>query len=412
VKFYADTTGYVTLDGTMGFDAGPLYFNAELIGAVLLPNFYVEGSGSGGIRHVLSGTVKALISNRGLAGCGSVDIGPFTVSGGAGVHFNPRLLLGPLGILSNLSLFLGCDLSDWVTVVAPRDARAAAPGTRVFTVARGQRALIVRVQGLGKAPRALLRGPDGTTIDLSNADEQRTNRGLGVRADAENRSFFLVARPHAGLWKVIPAPGSVPIVALQRATILPRPQVTAHVTGTGAKRRLSWSVAPVAGQVVRFVEQGNHGGQLLATVRRGGRGSVTFVPAPARGARRTIVADVEENGVPRTVIAVARFSAPSPRVGRPGGVHLRRAGRAAVLSWGPAFYASRYEVIATFTTGSRVLLSPRPGARKLVIRGLSRRAGVTVQVIGIAKGGMRGPPGTARLAVPRSRHQPKRRRKH
>jgi hypothetical protein len=408
VNFYANTDGYVTLGASMGFDAGPLYFNASLNGAILLPNFQVEGSGSGGIRHLLSATIKAIISNRGLAGCGSIDVGvdPFsvTLAGGAGVHFNPSLLLGPAAILANLHLFVGCDLSDWETVVAPREADAAAAGTRVFSVRRHTRALLLRVEGLGAAPRLSLRGPDGTTVDLTSSDSQRTNRGLGLRADSEDASFFIVARPAAGVWTVTPAPDSVPILALQEAQILPRPHVTARVVKARNKLVLRWNVARIPGQVVRFVEQSNHGGQMLATVRGGGRGARTFIPAQARGTSRTIVAEVEENGLPRADLVVARFSASSPRVSRVTHLRIRRRGGAAMISWGPAFYASRYDVVATFTTGTREVLSTSGGRRSVFIAGLTRSAGLTVEVIGVRQNGMRGPAAVARLAAPRPPH--------
>lgn len=406
VNFFANTDGYVSLGASLGFDAGPLYFNASLNGAILLPNFQLEGSGSGGIRHLLSGTIKAIISNRGFAACGSIEVGvdPFsvTLSGGASVRYNPSLLLGPAAILANLHLFTGCDLSPFETVVAPSEAdAAAAPGSRVFTVWRHDRALVLKVVGLGAAPLVVLRGPDGTTIDLTSGDSARTSRGLGLRTDAEDASFFVVAHPVHGVWTVSPGPGSVPIVSLQRAQLLDRPRITARVTGVGARRVLHWTVQRLPGQLVRFVEQDNRGGQLLAVVTGGGHGARSFVTAQARGVGRTVVAEVEQDGLPRLNLVVARFSAPSPRVGQVANLRLRRHGGSALITWSPAFYASRYDVIVSFTTGVKELLSTSASHRSLGVGGLTRSAGVSVEVIGINRNGLRGPAATARLAAPR-----------
>jgi hypothetical protein len=364
----------------------------------------VEGSGEGGIHDLLSGTVKAVISNRGLAGCGSVTVGvdPFsvTVSGGAGIRWNPSLILGPAAIFANLHLFLGCDLSSYETVVAPHDARAAAAGTRVFTVKPGEKLLALAVQGLGAAPKVALAGPHGVSVDLSGtAADVKTSRGLGIRSDAESKSFFLVAHPPAGTWEVIPAADSAPVAAIQRAELLPQPHIRARVIGRGLERTLRYSVTPIKGQVVRFVEQGVRGGQQLATVRTGGSGMRRFVPAFAHGTRRRIVAEVEQNGLPRTTITVATFSAPSPHVGRVAHLRVRRRGGSAVISWGRAFYATRYDVVASYTTGARVLVTPRRGRRSLKLK-LARSAGMTVRVVGVSGSGLHGHAAVAQLAAP------------
>jgi hypothetical protein len=378
-----------------------------------VPHFQVEGEGDGGIRHLLSATIKAIISDSGLAGCGRIKVGAdplsFTLAGGAGIHWNPSLLLGPAAILANLHLFTGCDLSDYETVVAPRDAAAAA-GTRVFTVGRGLQLLTLRVQGLGAAPKVALQGPGGVTIDLTGADNAHTPRGLGLRVDSEDRSFFLVAHPPAGVWRIVPAADSVRVVAVQRAGVLPQPKVSGRVTGTGAKRTLHYRIARIPGQLVRFVEAGDRGGQTLRAVRIGGSGAVSFVPAPARGSRRTILAIVEQNGMPRARLTVASFSAGSPHVGPVPGLRVRRAGRTAIVTWRGAFYATGYDIVATFTTGTRELLSTGGAARRIVVRGLAPSAGLTVAVMGIHRGGLRGRPSSARLAPPKPKPKPKRRR--
>jgi hypothetical protein len=347
-----------------------------------------------------------LISNRGFAGCGSVDLGFLgDISGGAGVRYNPTLLIGPQAILANLKLFTGCDLSAWRTVVAAPARAAATPGSRALTVARGDRALVVAVDGDTAAPRVTLRGPDGTVVDLAgDADEAHIRNGLGTRSEDEKRTFFLVGKPAAGRWTIEPAEGSARVVRVQRSGVLPKPKLSVRVRGTGARRVVSWNVARRAGQVVRLVEQANGGGQPLATIKGGGRGSKRFVVVPAGGTKRTIVAHVEQDGLPRDNVTVATFSAPSPRVGRAAHVKVRRKGKSAVITWTPAFYAARYDVIVTRTSGGRAVLSPL-GKKRQVAVGALGRDGLAVKVVGISASGQRGPATKAKLAA---KHKPKR----
>jgi hypothetical protein len=408
VDFFARQDGFVTLGASMGFDAGPLYFNAGVKGSLFLPNWQVEGSGDGGIRKVLSGSVHVIISNRGFAGCGSVDLGFLgDISGGAGVRYNPTLLLGPAAILSNLRLFVGCDLSDWKTVVAA-PASAQAEGSKVVRVVRGEKALAVAVDGDTAAPKVVLRGPDGTVIDVSGeAESAKVKNGLGARSDEERRTFFLVGKPATGRWTIEPATGSARIIKVLRSQVLPKPKVAVKVRGRGAKRVLSWNVARRAGQIVRFVEQADQGGQVIATVKGGGRGSKKFIVAEARGPKRQIVAQVEQGGLPRDNIVAATFSASSPKVGR-AKVKVRRKGKGAVVAWSPAFYATHYDVIVERSTGARSVLSPIGKKRQLAIAGLGK-AGVVVKVVGISKNDVRGPAVTARLAAQKPKAKRRRR---
>jgi hypothetical protein len=409
VHFYADSDGYVTFGGSMGFDGGPLYFNASLDGAIRLPNWQVVGSGEGGIRHVLAGSVHVVISNRGLAGCGSIYVGVdpfgFTLSGGAAVRWNPSLLLGPASIIANLHLFTGCDLSDYQTVVSPAARDGAGPPMRTFTLPSGQRALVLAVQGLGKAPLVTLRGPKGTVVDLTGAAVfTRARTAIGLRQDSEDTAFFIVAHPPAGQWVVQPASSSVPIVKLQQAQVLPGPRITARVSGTGSRRTLTYSVAPITGQTVRFVEQDGTAGQTVATVSGGGRGQVHFTVAPARGTRRRIMAEVQQGGLPRTNLIVATFSAPSPRVGTVRGLQVRRRGTRLLITWKPAALATRYDVVVSLSTGARALFSTTGRTDRVVVPSVAKSTSARISVLGVSALGLRGPVATIPLAAVRKHH--------
>ena len=404
VDFLARGDGYVSLGGSLGFDAGPLFFHAGLKGEVLLPNWQVVGSGEGGVRDVpivgdISAHIKAILSNSGIAGCGGVHV-PIVgnVEAGAGAHWNPALLTGPVGIASQLHLFTGCDLSGYETVHATRQAG----GAQTIQVPAGERGVVFDIEGQGAAPRVRLTSPTGAVTDLSGDQTTlQTDSILAVRAEAEDRTYVLVGKPAAGTWTVTTAPGSVPVVRIQRASLLPRPLITAKVGGAGAQRILRYRVARVPGQVVTLVERGSNGGQALRTIKGGGHGTLHFVTARASSPQRQIVAQVQQDGLPRDNLVVARFSAPSPKVGRPR-VRLHRHGRGAVVTWSRAFYAKRYDVTFDRADGSRGLLSPR-GRRAVIPR--VGRAALRVAVVGIGPNGERGRAGTASLRAVRKKHR-------
>ena len=74
IHLTVEQSGLISLVGKGGFDAGPVYFHVELGAQFDHGLFQVYGHGDGGIRKVLQGAVDAVISNRGVAACGSVDV--------------------------------------------------------------------------------------------------------------------------------------------------------------------------------------------------------------------------------------------------------------------------------------------------------------------------------------------------
>jgi hypothetical protein len=398
--------GLVHIVASMGFKGGPAFFNASLTGDVDLPNWQIELNANGGV-HLpsplpdLSGSLDGVISNRGMAVCGSV-VG-FT--GGAGIKWTPELLAGPLAIISNIRLFTGCGMNDFRSF--PKAAvHRAQNGARSITVEPKQNVLLFSAEGLGAAPRAILRGPDGTVIDLSgDAAGVKTDRTLGMRVQEEDRDIFLVKAPAAGQWTVTPAPGSPDIVELKRSGIAPEPKISAKVARVGSSYELRWSVAKTKGQVVRLVEQAPGGNQTIVTVKEGGKGVTRFIPSESTGPARTIVAEVEQDGSPRENIDVVKFSAASPRVGKPGKIRVRRRGKGALVTWSPAFLANGYEVTVTTSSGARTLHVVKKGKRQLALKRLATSEGLTARIVGISRSGRSGPGGTGKLAKPKAKRK-------
>lgn len=389
MNFYADSTGYVELGaGTRrDIELGPIYLNASFGGKMKMPHFEVTASGGGGIRHLLDADVKAIISNRGVAGCGSMEVDllleTIRISGGAGVSFRNGPPLSLPQLVAALDLFTGCDLSSW----SPFGTRlqAGAGGERTFTLTEASKVVGLQLLGQGGVPRVLLRAPDGKVFDLSNPPENLTSAG-GVAMLAEPARARLTAFIPGikGQWTITPAAGSPPIGDVRSSEILPRPKITAKVSGRGARRELRYDVARIAGQEVRFVERGARGERTIATVRGGGKGRKRFLTSEGPAQRREIVAVVTQDGVPRDSLTVARFRAPGANVGRAS--RLRVSGRN--VRWKAAPFARRYEVVVETTRGSRTLLATKGSAARVKAPRLRRGERIRrVTVRGVSESG-------------------------
>ena len=141
-----------------------------------------------------------------------------------------------------------------------------------------------------------------------------------------------------------PAPGSPAVSKVTEAEDPPDARVSATVRGAGKRRTLAYDVAARPDQRVTFVETSPEGNRPLGTVR-GGKGTLTFAPAPG-GGRRQIEAQFELDGVRAETRTVASFSPPSVHLGRPS----RVASTAAARGCGSAGRASRAPSVRAVTS--------------------------------------------------------------
>jgi uncharacterized delta-60 repeat protein len=386
--FYADSTGLVDVAANLHFDAGPVYFGAKLHGALQLPRWQIDLHGEGGIRHLISAEIKAIIGNLGVAGCARVKLLFITLAAGAGVRFSnghPPLSFSELA--NNIHIFTGCDLTSWSPF--GRDVRTAPTGSgRTFELPDDGDVVALEVIGSGGSPRVRLRAPDGKLLDASAFTEDLTHGdGVDGLLDPANDRTVLFVKGQKGEWTIEPAAGSPAIVELRHASVLPKPEVTATVGGAGAARQLRYTVAKVPGQQVRFVEHSKLGQRVITTVKEGGAGTKAFTTSEGKGTARTVVAEVVQDGMPRANLTVAHFSAPAPSPTRPRHVRIRK-GR---ITWAKSAYAARYEVVVTTGGGNRVLLD----ATRPVVR---RKGAVKASVVAISPAGRRSKPGVGKVS--------------
>ncbi len=130
------TKNTVGMAVTISKDFGPASLNITVKGAMIFSpsfQFYAEGSGSACLFICLG--VKGLISNEGVAACGSISLIFVTLSAGVAVIWS--------GPNSGVHLFTGCDLTPYIpealrNVATARDGPGANAATAQAPLAPGQ----------------------------------------------------------------------------------------------------------------------------------------------------------------------------------------------------------------------------------------------------------------------------------
>ncbi len=166
------------------------------------------------------------------------------------------------------------------------------------------------------------------------------DRFFAVAQPGDNVTYVAIARPRPGTWTVTPVPGSS-VTSIRTAGALPKPSVKGKIR----KGRLVYRVAPIPGQTVRFLEVGKQVSAELGTTRRTA-GSLRVGRASGPGGSRRIVAIVEQNGLARARLTVARYTASSKPLAAPR-VVVKRSGTKALVAWTPIPGASGYRVVVT-----------------------------------------------------------------
>ncbi|HWE59133.1 MAG TPA: hypothetical protein VG228_05510, partial [Solirubrobacteraceae bacterium] len=138
----------------------------------------------------------------------------------------------------------------------------------------------------------------------------------------------------------------VPVTTIQQGASLPAPDVRAHL-GRGRKHAflLRYSLHPLAGQRVTFIERDRRGNVYTIGVAHGKAGAISFTPSALLGLRRTIVAEVTQDGRPREDDRLLHYRAPAPApLPAPRGLRAARARGALHVSWRPVAGADAYAV--------------------------------------------------------------------
>jgi hypothetical protein len=331
--------------------------------------------------------VKGVVSTAGIAVCGGLKVNNKDV-GDVGVGYTWG---------GDLKPFAGsCDLRPWRT--EKPQAGASAVGDKRVRIAGGQRAVMLAVKGIGHAPQVTVRGPGGAVLQTKTDSNEafKGSHGLVWQNTGTDTTYVLLAHPRGGRWTV-----KGEVAEVKTAGMRPAPKVSANVR----HGELRYRVGTVQGQRVTFEERGRGVSRTLATATRSGR--LKFRPAAGPGGTRRIVALVEQDGLPRKRLTVARFTA--PRWSRPGmparvkvtpdaltGARASAAGasaaakpRGATITWRPAQGAKRYGVRVALEDGRKLFFLRDADDR--VVRIPDAGKVVAVRVVGLRADNVAGP---------------------
>jgi len=340
--------GLFRFGGSVGYDFGPVSFEAGINGAFHFPEFYLEGSGHACLFACVG--VDAVVSNLGVGVCGSLDLFVHTFR----IGFS-----APYGQLPTVYAD-SCDVSS---LIPGQFKSSALPPTGSFEVFKNDLSgLVVRVRAVapGIAPRVTLTAPPGDgrvfTTPAADGDFASTgasggkNTALVDENPIDGTTTFVIAPPHPGKswsakgsWAVALSPGSVPIAAVDSREGLaplkvsgsvtkPTKPSSAFIAAAAAKasgitllmphkviaaersrvRMLSFKLPNMSGATkTAFVEEGPQTSHILGYTT-GASGALPFDPADSPDKTRKIYAFVIQDGRPRGRVEVTNFTAPPP----------------------------------------------------------------------------------------------------
>ena len=210
-------------------------------------------------------------------------------------------------------------------------------------------------------------------------------------------TYFVIKHPPAGTW-TITSDGVVPIRQVLQSFGLPKPSVHTAVTGKGRARTLHWRLRPIAGQRVRFVEEGKGVDNVIAT-SSAATGEKGFKPTEGPAGKRKIVAMVEQNGLPRTNLTVGAYHAPGPlQPARPQHLRVKRHGSHLTVSWSGPKQNFRHVAYLRRSDDVRQLQVITAGRRSATFPAVQRGYGATITVTGLTHGNGKGPSASVKIA--------------
>lgn len=337
------------------------------------------------------GTGLAVLSNKGAGACVKFIDPP-----------GPVPALPPTGFTwkwsdATYSFPLCADLSSFQASASA--ARASQAGV---SLPAGLEQAAIAVDGSGGAPNVTVTAPNGEQVS-GGPGVVETGRFRVTPAPSASRTYVQISEPPAGSYQVEEQPGSPPIAGLSTARGLPEPNVKARVRGRGRHRALRFALKRIAGQRVTFAEQAPSVYREIGGSRKA-RGAIRFRPAPGPGGRRSIVAVVEQDGVPRAKLVVARYRAPRPFRPRRPRVAIRRRGGHLLVAWRRVPGARGYQVRVNLPRdGRRLLFFAKRKQHRIRVKGIERSDLGRVTVAAIGSDLRTGRPGRAKLRPKRAR---------
>jgi hypothetical protein len=389
-----DNSFKIILGGSFTRNWGPLSATVDISGGIQFDPFRWQVIANGNATAFgQSIGATGVVSNAGIGLCGEVHVLVFSGDIGFKHFWNGGFDWD------------GCDFSGLYTVSNPNDASDAAVGGHTVRVAPGTAHQEFAAVGADGPPDVVLSGPGGQTWTTPPTEDKLafTRNGAVVAVSSSHTTYFDIDHPPAGTWTIAPAAGQPAPERYELASPLAPVDIHARVTGTGARRRLSWKLHAQRGQTVQFMQEGGTTRTVATTSRD--RGRAGFVIAPGPGGKRTIVALISIDGFPRSEQTVARFRAPAPTGPRVIGARYRLKRGKLLVQWHRARSVASYEVDIHLRHGVlSYMYRPRADSASAVLVDGQRVKHITVTATGTNE--VRGRPAVAKPVVrKRRRHR-------
>ncbi len=391
--------------------------------------FNVDGSGRVCVLSVacLSGEVTA--SSVGLAGCFTLMEGDYWTLEKNGdwewyapwrTHWETHhwRVRGGVGVRWGGSVDLMGDSCDVGPYRAARSARVAAAGVYTVQVPSGDTALVLKAQGLGRAPGVELIAPDGKTYSSPLIAAKIVPGQDAFVKDPQTRATqVFIAHPAAGTWRLQALPGSV-VSGVEQAQVDEVSTIRAGVGGSGENRTLGYLYQPQPLHTTRFVEEGGKDEQELGVAA--GKpcpqvkhdhpdlplcGEIRFTPAAGPAGPRHIYAVTTMNGEITGRDLVATYDAPpEPEPAEVPALSVHRVPGGLMIGFAgsdPAVSVAKpvdYDVDVNLTTGRKLVDILRSRTQKVMVTGVDPAVGAQVSVSPIREDDTQGKTRTVELS--------------
>jgi Tol biopolymer transport system component len=330
-----------------------LAYEASQAGLVSTRGANLEGAATLKLPGLPDPTGQAIISTKGTAACGQIT--PFLNAG-----FGHRW-----GAATPPSAFSGCDLGPFRVAVSSRAKRG---GAGAITVPAGLPHAGFAATGATGPPAVTLSGPGNPEPFV-------------VEVAPEKTTYLFVNDPKPGDYGITANDPANPLTSVRLSEGLDEPKVKGRVKGAKKRFTLNYDLREIDGQRVTFYEAGEGIYEKLGTAK-GADGTLSFDPVLATNRKRTIEAEVTQNGLPRVLLTIAKFKAPKlPKLKAPK-VKAKRTKKSLKLSWAKVAGADTYLVevkagaevlyrVVSKRTRLRFSDTPKQGKLKVSVQALS-----------------------------------------
>jgi hypothetical protein len=357
------------LGGNVSKSWGPVSATLSIGGGAAFNPFHFQLTGDGSITAFGFATVSAhgIVSDAGIGACGEVNVFLFHQEVGF-THF-----------WGGETDFNGCTFTGLYTVGTPPGSASDAAVGRSVMLPAGLPREEFAVVGANGPPDVTLIGPHGFELSTPATADYMTfaSGSMELAVSSSKTTYFIVTRPAAGRWRLVPTPGSTQPVRYELADPLKPLRLRATVVGSGRRRMLRWSFAPQHGVTVRLEQTGGTTETLLTTASR--RGQTRFTVTPGPGGARHIVAVVLVDGFPQSQLTAARFTAPAPKLPAVTAASYRLRGTRMAVKWVGVRGAASYLIAVSTSMGG--IATERNGTGRgalFFVRAHARILGVTI----------------------------------